>query len=226
MALQILLVEDDLDLATTVVEYLELEDIGCDYAANGQLGLQLALENHYHVILLDINLPRMDGFEVCQELRQQGIDTPVLMLTARDAVVDKLAGFRAGTDDYLIKPFAMEELLARVGALAKRRSAQAKKLTLGDLVLDLQRKSATRAGQRLELSPISWAILETLMRASPQVVSRKQLEQAVWRDAPPDSNSLKVHLYRLRKKVDKPFSRELIKTVSNHGFVILDDEEN
>jgi len=225
MGIQVLLVEDDLDLATTVIEYLDLESIDCDYAANGQAGLQLALENSYQVILLDINMPRMSGLNVCEALRKNGIDTPVLMLTARDTIEDKLAGFEAGTDDYLVKPFAMEELVARINALSQRRSGRSKKLTVADLQLDLSQKTVTRGKQNIELSPTSWAILETLMREAPKVVSRKELEQAVWQGDPPDSNALKVHLHRLRQKIDKPFPTPLIQTVPNHGFAIRIENE-
>lgn len=225
MTLQVLLIEDDLDLATTVIEYLDLEEIECDYAANGQVGLNLVLANRYQVILLDINLPRMNGLEVCEALRRKGIDTPVLMLTARDTMEDKLAGFSAGTDDYLLKPFVMKELVARTRALSNRRSTQSKRLVLADLELDLSRKSVKRAGKTLDLTPIGWAILETLMRESPNVVSRQEMEQAIWQGDPPDSNALKVHLYHLRQKVDKPFDYPLIQTVPNHGFVMRDTNE-
>ena len=127
MRIHTLLVEDTLSLAETVIAFFELEGIDCDYAATGPQGLELALSNEYQTILLDINLPRMNGLEVCEALRHQGVDVPVLMLTARDTLEDKLAGFDAGTDDYLIKPFELSELAARVKALAKRRSAQAQR---------------------------------------------------------------------------------------------------
>ena len=220
MTLQVLLVEDDLDLASTVVDYCAFEDIVCDHAANGVAGLELATRNSYQVLLLDINLPRMDGLELCEALRSKGIDTPVLMLTARDSLQDKIAGFDAGTDDYLVKPFELQELAARVHALAKRRSGQVKKLRVGSLQLDLQQKAAVREGAELKLSPTGWTLLETLMRASPAVVSRQQLEQAVWGDEPPDSNSLKVHLHKLRQAVDKDFEQPMIETVAGQGFAI------
>ena len=219
---QVLLVEDDLDLATSVIEYLELEDIDCDFAANGQAGLELALANPPQVILLDVNLPRMNGLEVCSALRQQGCDVPVLMLTARDTLEDKIHGFDAGTDDYLVKPFAMAELVLRIRALARRRSAQAKRLSLGDLELNLSEKTACRAGVQLKLSPTGWSIVETLLRRSPEVVTKQELELAVWQGEPPDSNALKVHLFRVRQKVDKPFDYPLIHTVLNHGFAMRD----
>ena len=220
---QVLLVEDDLDLATSVIEYLELEEMDCDFAANGQAGLELALANPPQVILLDINMPQMNGLEVCAALRQQGCDIPVLMLTARDTLDDKIHGFDAGTDDYLVKPFAMAELVIRIRALARRRSAQSRRLRLGDLELNLSEMSACRAGVLLQLSPIGWRIVETLMRRSPEVVSKRELELAVWQGEPPDSNALKVHLFRVRQKVDKPFEYPLIHTVPNYGFAMRDD---
>ncbi|WP_461536282.1 response regulator transcription factor [Spongorhabdus nitratireducens] len=220
LPIQSLLVEDDRDLAASVADYLSLENIAVDHAYNGQAGLTLATENDYDIILLDLMLPRMDGLEMCNRLRQAGVDTPVLMLTARDTLDDKIAGFRAGSDDYLVKPFAMEELLMRVLAQTRRRSSQARKLSVDDLELELDSRTATRAGHNLKLTPSGWTLLETLMRASPGVVTRTQLEQALWPDMAPDTNSLKVHLYNLRRQVDKPFEYPLIHTVSGQGFVL------
>lgn len=158
-ALQVLLVEDDRDLAASVADYLALEHISVDHAYNGQAGLNLAKQNHYDVLLLDLMLPRMDGLSVCEQLRSAGVDTPILMLTARDTLEDKIAGFDAGTDDYLVKPFAMEELVIRVRALAKRRSGQVQKLSVADLTMDLDARTITRAGQNVKLPPVvglSW----------------------------------------------------------------------
>jgi len=218
--LTLLLVEDDLDLAQTLVDYLDLEDIRCDHASNGMAGLELMRRGRYDALLLDLNLPRLDGLSVCQRLRTDGNDTPILMLTARDQLEDKLDGFRAGTDDYLVKPFALQELVVRVQALARRRSGQAQCLRCTDLEMNLAERSATRAGQSLKLTPTGWRLLEALMRASPAVVSRQALESAVWGEEMPDSDSLKVHLFHLRKAVDAPFPTQLIQTVPGHGFVI------
>jgi len=218
--LNILLIEDDLDLADTVVQYLELEGIRCDHAANGMAGLQLAKEGQYQVLLLDLNLPRLDGLSLCRRLRTAGDDTPVLMLTARDQLDDKLAGFNAGTDDYLVKPFALQELVARVEVLARRRSGEVRKLSCGDLVMNLSDKIVTRNSIPLKLSPIGWRLLERLLRASPEVVSRQALEEAVWGDEIPDSNSLKVHMFHLRRAIDGPFAVTLLHTIAGHGFAI------
>lgn len=220
MKILTLLVEDSLSLAKTVVEYLALENIDCDYAANGAAGLQLALRNPYQAILLDVNLPKMNGLEVCEALRRRGLDVPVLMLTARDTLTDKLAGFDAGTDDYLVKPFQMAELAARIKALADRRSAQAKLLKVGDLELDLSTRTATRAGRRLSLTPMGWTVLEVLMRNAPNVVSRTALAQTLWGDDQPETDALKVHLYRLRQQVDRPFPFAMIRTLANQGVAI------
>ena len=225
MTIQTLLVEDNMALAKTITAYLELQEIACDFASNGEAGLNLALANGYQVILLDINLPRMNGFRVCEVLRERGVEVPVLMLTARDTLDDKLTGFDAGTDDYLVKPFQMEELVARVRALAHRRSSRTKRLVLADLEVDLSKQTARRGGRLLDLTPTGWILLVTLMRGAPNVVSRAELESAVWRDDPPDSDLLKVHMYRLRRKLDKPFERPLIHTIPNQGFVIREDHE-
>ncbi|MCK0164433.1 response regulator transcription factor [Marinobacter sp. S6332] len=218
--LKLLLAEDDLDLAQTLVQYLELEGFICDHVSNGIAALTLIEQNSYDVLLLDINMPRLDGLGLCQRLREHGNDTPVLMLTARDQLDDKLQGFNAGTDDYLVKPFEMEELLARVRALSHRRSGQIQKLTCGDLQMNLSDKNVQRNGHALKLSPTSWRLLERLMRASPSPVSREELMDAAWGDEHPDSNSLKVHIYNLRKAVDGPFAEPLLHTISGVGFAI------
>ncbi|MEM7218265.1 MAG: response regulator transcription factor [Pseudomonadota bacterium] len=221
MNIRALLVEDNLALAETVVAYLALEQIDCDFAANGVQGKELAGNAAYDVVLLDINLPKMDGLAVCEALRAQGIDSPVLMLTARDTLEDKLAGFQAGTDDYLVKPFEMRELVVRVKALAKRRSGQSQQLVVGPLIMEVARKTLTRDGEAISLSPTSWKILSLLMRESPNVVSREKISYAIWGDDDqPDSDVLKVHLHRLRQKIDKPFADKLLHTVANHGFAL------
>lgn len=222
--MNVLLVEDDIDLATTVVEYLALENISCDHASNGVSGLQLINQQRYDVILLDINLPRLSGLNVCQQLRDKGIDTPVIMLTARDQLSDKLEGFTAGTDDYLVKPFKLEELVVRLNALARRRSGQVQQLQYGGLVMNLGEHRAIRDGQVLQLSPSGWKLLEVLLRAAPNVVQKGQLEETLWGEENPDSNALKVHLFNLRKSVDTPFNTSLIHTVSGVGFALRESK--
>ncbi len=228
MSLFLLLVEDNFDLATTIVQYLELEGMICDHAASGEAGLSLAQANHYDVLLLDIMLPRLNGLDLCVAIRKAGQDTPILMLTARDTLDDKLAGFASGTDDYLVKPFAMEELIMRIKALARRKSGQVRVLKTLDLTMNLDSKEAFRAGRKLKLTPTGWILLETLIRSNPAVVSRNKLIQAVWGEEIPESNSLKVHLYKLRCQVDKECESPILHTIPGHGYVlkkVKDDEK-
>ncbi|MCA2018986.1 response regulator transcription factor [Vibrio tritonius] len=215
-----LLVEDDLDLATALIDYMSLEDIECDYAADGQVGYNLIVSNTYDVIVLDLNLPKIKGLAVCERIRAQGVETPVLMLTACDTLDDKLQGFSHGADDYLVKPFATEELIVRLKALSRRRSGQISKLRVGELELDLTHRQVTRQGTPIKLSPIALKILEVLMREYPSGVSREKIVQTVWGDEQPDSNSLKVHIFNLRKQIDKPGLEPLIQTVPGYGFCL------
>jgi DNA-binding response OmpR family regulator len=224
MNISVLLVEDDIDLAATVVDYLEIEGINCDHAANGVHGLSLIEANDYHVILLDINLPRLDGLSVCQKVRASSDDTPILMLTARDSLGDKVAGFDAGTDDYLVKPFEIEELLVRIIALSKRRSGQATKLNVGELALQLKARTATYAEQPVKLTPITFKLLEKLMREASKPVTREQLMLAVWGENQPDSNSLKVHIHHLRKQLDIVNANLSIDTEAGFGFVLREKQ--
>jgi DNA-binding response OmpR family regulator len=221
--LNVLLVEDNRDLAETVVDYLALEHVNCDYADNGLAGLQLIGRNQYDVLLLDLNLPQLDGLRLCERIRALGNDIPVLMLTARDQLSDKVTGFAVGTDDYLVKPFELQELVVRIRALAKRRSGQVRVLRCGDLEMNIRQRIVTRAGQQVRLSPTGWLLLELLLRASPEVVSRQKLIAGTWGDAPPDSDSLKVHLFHLRKAIDGPFSSPLLHTIAGHGFALRAD---
>ncbi|MCA0973324.1 response regulator transcription factor [Halomonas denitrificans] len=224
--LNVLLVEDDLDLAMTIVQYLEIQKIRCDHASNGQRGLTLIRDNRYDVILLDLNLPRLDGLSVCREVRHAGDDTSILMLTARDRLDDKVDGFEAGADDYLVKPFELKELALRIRALGQRRSGQIKRLHYAGLVMDLVSLTVLRDGQPLHLSPTGWRLLEPLLRASPGVVSRRALEEAVWGEEPPDSNSLKVHMHHLRKAVDRDFDPPLIHTIPGRGFALREARDD
>ena len=220
--INVLLVEDDIDLAATIVDYLDIESITCDHASNGLMGLELIQRNHYQMVMLDINMPKMDGLTLCNTVRERGLDIPILMLTARDSLENKLQGFEAGSDDYLVKPFAMKELVARVQVLSKRRSGEVKRLVLGDLILDLNQRTAQSQQRTLKLSPIAFKLLEVLVRASPHPVSRQHIMQAIWGDEQPDSNSLKVHIHHVRKQLNASKHSPLLKldTISGIGFAI------
>ena len=206
--IMVLLVEDN------------IEGIECDHAFDGETGFQRALTGEYDVILLDIMLPFRDGISICNALRNEGIDTPVLMLTARDTLADKLEGFGAGADDYLVKPFALEELLMRTRVLSRRRSGEIRRFSLGDLIVDFENRHVARSGQAISLSPTSWTILEVLAQNSPHVVTRSRLSMALWQGDPPDTNALKTHLYKLRMRIDKPFDQNLIHTVAGQGVAL------
>ncbi len=221
MSIFLLLVEDNFDLAATVVQYLELEGMTCDHAASGEAGLNMALENDYDVMVLDIMLPRLDGLEVCEALRNKGMDTPVLMLTARDTIDDKVAGFDSGTDDYLVKPFEMAELIARIRALARRKSGQAKILKALDLTMIIDAKQSFRGERELSLTPTGWMLLETFVRAFPSVVNKDKLLQAVWGDELPETDSLKVHLHKLRKEINR--ESQVLHTITGQGYVLRED---
>ena len=224
--LSILLVEDHRQLAQTVVEFLEQEGATVDYAGNTSLARELVQEHHYDLMLLDVMLPGEDGYSFCQYLRKDlALDLPVIFMTARDQLEDKLEGFDRGGDDYIVKPFALPELAARVSALIRRqrREVTANTLQVADLELDPARQEVRRDGQLLKLPPTAFRILRILMRESPRVVSREQLEHELWGDLVPDSDALRSHLYNLRKAVDKPFDNALLNTLPGVGFSIQED---
>ncbi len=221
----VLIVEDNRNISEMVGEYLEGRGFEVDYAMDGLDGYRLAAENAYDAIVLDLMLPRLDGVEVCRRLRNEARKaTPILMLTARDTLDDKLGGLSSGADDYLTKPFAIRELEARLHALIRRdrRQVGGGVLQVADLVLDPAALRATRAGQELALSPIALRLLAILMRESPRVVSRQEIEREIWGDDLPDSDTLRSHLYNLRKVIDKPFDRPLLHTVQSAGYRIAD----
>ncbi len=222
----VLLVEDHRDIAEMVGAYLESKDYAVDYAPDGVSGLRLGENNDYDAIVLDVMLPGIDGLDVCRRLRQESRnDVPVLMLTARDTLSDKLSGFEHGADDYLVKPFDLEELEARLTALIRRhtRSISNDHLDVAGLSFDATTLSVTRDGVELTVNPIGLKILGLLMRRSPSVVLRRDIEREIWGDLPPDSDALRSHMYTLRKAVDKPFNTVLIHTVHGAGFRLADE---
>ena len=223
--MRILIIEDHSDIAGNVGDFLSLQGHSVDYANNGELGLQLALEQRFDSIILDINLPKMDGFTVCRTLREKHqIETPVLMLTARDSLADKVLGFQAGAWDYLVKPFALEELNVRLQALQLRQQTnQPQQLQLGELYLDTAAWHATRAGQPLDLHQACLQILEILMRAAPNVVSRQDIEYVLWGEITPESDPLRSHMHELRKIMDKPFAYPMLKTVRGIGYRLVSE---
>jgi DNA-binding response OmpR family regulator len=223
--LYILLVEDERRLAQVVRRVLEEEGNTVDIAADGNDGLAIAKEGSHDVIVLDILLPGMDGIEVCRTLRADRFDTPILLLTALDGVEDRVRGLDAGADDYLPKPFAFQELLARLRALGRRRvqAREPDRLEVADLALDLRRRRAERAGKTIELSPKEFALLEFLVRNEGRVVTRTHILDHVWGyDYSPDSNLVDVYVTYLRRKLDRGHNRKLIRTVRGVGYALGD----
>ena len=226
--MKILLVEDEARLATAVRRVLDDEGYATDWAADGADGLHRAENGEYDVILLDVMLPSYDGYEIARRLRSDGSTVPILMLTARDGIQDRVRGLDAGADDYLVKPFALAELLARVRALGRRAkmgaATEAPVLTVADLELDLRSREARRGPRRIELTAREFALLETLMRHPGQVMSRSQLLDSVWSyDAVTESNVVDIYIHYLRNKIDKGFDRKLIRTVRGMGYAIRAD---
>ena len=220
-----LIVEDNRDICGNIATYLEKLGYVLDFAHDGVTAMNLALTNRFDVIVLDLMIPRMHGLTFCQRLRADaGIETPVLMLTARDTLDDRLKGFDAGADDYLVKPFALQELHARIRALYKRSHRNADTLlTVGDLTLNRSTLQVHRAGRRVEINPAGMKLLRRLMEESPSVVDRDELETLLWADERPDGDALRSHMYKLRQAIDRSFDRPLIHTVHRIGYRIAED---
>lgn len=220
--MRLLIVEDEPKVARFVERGLREEHYAVDVAANGEAGLDLALVHDYDLVILDVMLPKKDGFEVLEALRAAKRPCKVLMLTARDSVKDRVRGLDGGADDYLVKPFAFAELLARVRALLRRSGGtEVTMLSFADLVLDVKARKVTRAGQPVALSAREFAVLEHLLRHQGEVISRTRLSEQVW-DQHFDSmtNVIDVTLYHLREKVDRGFASPLIHTVRGVGYVL------
>jgi DNA-binding response OmpR family regulator len=226
LPLQVLLIEDQLSIAKNIAEYMEQKGHVFDFANKGTQGLELSLQSYYDLIILDLNLPAMDGLEVCRQVRHKADrHIPILMLTARDSLEDKVSGFHAGADDYLTKPFSLQELEVRCMALSRRHLLQSKDtLELGAVLLNRKQKTATRDGKALELSAMGYKILTVLVEAYPQVVSRSELSHKLWGDEPTESDALRSHIYQLRGVLDKPFAYPMLKTVFGVGFTLQTGE--
>jgi two-component system copper resistance phosphate regulon response regulator CusR len=226
--MRILVVEDEGKLAQALQEGLQTEHYTVALAHTGEEGFYLAQTESFDLVILDVMLPVRSGIEVLAALRKQGLKTPVLMLTARDAVEDRVQGLDAGADDYLVKPFAFPELLARIRALSRRGLPEGgPRLRVGDLEMDVVGRAVTRAGQSLELTAREFELLEYLVRHQGHVVSREMLTRDVWKEAgryTPLDNVIDVHVARLRRKVDDQFNQKLVHTVRGVGFIVREEQ--
>ncbi len=218
--MRILIVEDNPDILANVLDYLQLKGYSVDCAQDGLGGLHLAATQAYDLIVLDVMLPGIDGYQICKRLREDArLDVPIIMLTARDTLDDRIRGFGTGADDYLVKPFALSELHARIQAVLRRsRGGRGRELRVGDLSFDVETLQVRRAGKTLKPHPFGLKLLEILMRKSPAVVRREELERELWGDDCPDSDSLRSHIHQLRQIVDKPFDSPLLHTVHGIGY--------
>ena len=219
--MRILVIEDNRDIAENIGDYLEPKGHELDFAADGITGLHLAVTHDFDAIVLDLMLPGIDGIALCRKLREEAKKaTPVIMLTARDRLEDKVEGFDVGADDYLVKPFAMKELEIRLEALGRRHQGRSvsRVLRVGDLEFDPDAQIVRRSGRKLELNPSQRKLLMMLMQNTHRVVRRGELEQALWGDDRPDADILRAHIYALRVAIDKPFPTRLLKTVHGTGY--------
>lgn len=225
--ISVLVVEDNADLASNIADYLEAKGYLVDVALDGITGLHLAVTQPHDVIVLDLMLPGIDGLTLCRRLRHDARDTvPVLMLTARATLDDKAAGFGEGADDYLVKPFELRELDLRLRALTRRAHSNANRqlLKVADLSFDLDSLAIRRAGVAVNLPALPMKILELLMKRSPGVVSRRDIEQAVWGDSPPDSDALRVHMHTLRAAIDPAGRPPLLHTLRGIGYQVKEPD--
>jgi DNA-binding response OmpR family regulator len=225
--MRILIIEDNRDLAANLLDFMEDRGHTADIAGDGLTGLHLATVNDYDAIVLDLMLPGMDGITLCRKLRDEARKTtPVLILTARDSLDDKIVGLESGADDYVVKPFALRELEARLKALARRAQSQGMqpRLQVGNLVFDTDTVKIMRGERAIELPPIALKLLETLMRHSPRVLNRSELEHAIWGDTPPDSDALRAHMHLLRGAIDGAGEPPLIRTVRGVGYQLAEPD--
>lgn len=224
--MRVLIVEDNRELADTIADFLEAKGQSFDFAKDGITAVQRSATEEYDIILLDVMLPGMDGFTVCRTIRaEKNRRVPILMLTSRDTLPDKLTGFESGADDYLVKPFKLEELWARLQALYARTAANHNQtLKIHDLELDSEKHLVRRANQDITLTKTCFKLLQILMAASPRIVPRAELELKLWDDMPPGSDVLRSNMYTLRNKIDKPFSKPLLQTIHGVGYKIINPD--
>lgn len=221
--MKVLIVDDSHDIVETIMDYLELEGITADCAYNGQSAINLLAEQHYDVIVMDIMMPKLDGLNTVKKLREEVYcSTPILFLTAKDTLQDKIAAFTSGGDDFLNKPFAMEELCLRLHSLANRGPRlDVGMLRFADISLNLQTQQATRAGQAIKLSKIQLTLLKVLLKHAPAIVSKEVLIEAVWGEDAPSSDSLRSHIYGLRSALDKHFTKTRLETIHGQGYKLI-----
>ncbi|QUM78650.1 response regulator transcription factor [Moritella sp. 24] len=217
---KILVVEDNTELQGILADFLEIKGAHVDFADNGELGLQLALDNEFDAIILDVMLPKKDGHQVATALRELGCSTPILMLTALNGPDDLMKGFNSGADDFVTKPFNFTELELRLSAMIKRFRGEVASNTVafGDLVVNQSTHQVTRAGSALTLTPVMYQLLVKLIKSAPEVVSRDALIDEVWGEDVPDKDLLRGHIYLLRAELDKPFAHAMLVTVPKLGF--------
>jgi two-component system, OmpR family, response regulator len=221
--MRILLVEDDLKIASFIIKGLKASGYAVDHARDGERGLELALTEPYDTAIIDIMLPKRDGLSLIEILRRENIRTPVIILSAKGSIDDRVKGLQTGGDDYLTKPFAFSELLARVQALIRRASgvAEPTRLTVGDLTVNLLTREVTRGGRNIDLQPIEFSLLEYLMRHAGRVVSKTMIMEHVWNyDFDPQTNVVEARICRLRDKIDRDFNPKLIQTLRGVGYVL------
>jgi two-component system OmpR family response regulator len=224
--MRLLLVEDDLKIALFIINGLKAAGFAVDHAEDGEDGLHMAIHEPYDAAIIDCMLPKLDGVSLISKLRHQKINTPVIILSAKKSVEDRIKGLESGSDDYLTKPFAFSELLARVYALIRRATGakETTRLDVGDLSLDLIKKEVVRDGERIELQPKELSLLEYLMRNAGRVVSKTMIMEHVWNyDFVPMTNVVEARICLLRDKIDKDFNHKLIHTIRGAGYVLKDN---
>jgi len=225
--MRILLVEDDVKIASFIVKGLKAAGYAVDHAPDGEKGLDMALTEAYDTAIIDIMLPKLDGLSLIERMRKEKIHTPVIILSAKGSIGDRVKGLQTGSDDYITKPFAFSELLARVQALIRRASglSEPTRLTVGDLSMNLLTREVTRGARKIELQPIEFSLLEYLMRSAERVVSKTMIMEHVWNyNFDPQTNVVEARICRLRDKIDRDFDRKLIHTVRGVGYVLKETD--